>query len=68
MSRHDLKELGEYLDSGEFGLVVVAVTDMGSKVERAMRQGTKKVAVRELKADPDEIEQDAKIALGGATA
>ena len=30
MSRHDLKELGEHLDSGEAGLVVVAVSDMGA--------------------------------------
>ena len=28
MSRHDLKELGEQLDTGEAGLVVVAVSDM----------------------------------------
>src|SRR3954465_8867206 len=29
MSRHDLKELGEPLDTGQAGLVVVAVSDMG---------------------------------------
>ena len=34
MSRHDLKELGEHLDTGQAGLVVVAVSDMGAKVER----------------------------------
>src|SRR5947209_8557993 len=28
MSRHDLKELGEHLDSGQAGLVVVGVSDM----------------------------------------
>ena len=33
MSRHDLKELGEHLDTGQAGLVVVAVSDMGAKVE-----------------------------------
>src|SRR5690349_24889200 len=32
MSRHDLKELGESLDTGEAGLIVVAVSDMGAKV------------------------------------
>ena len=26
MSRHDLKELGEHLDAGQAGLVVVAVS------------------------------------------
>ena len=61
MSRHDLKELGEHLDAGQAGLVVVAVSDMGAKVERAMRRA-EKVAARPLKADPAEIEQDAKTA------
>ena len=38
MSRGDLKELGEHLDAGQAGLVVVAVSDMGAKVEQAMRR------------------------------
>src|SRR3954471_5648225 len=41
MSRHDLKELGEQLDEGTAGLVVVAVSDMGAKVERAMERASK---------------------------
>ena len=41
MSRHDLKELGEHLDTGEAGLVVVAISDMGAKVERAMQRAAK---------------------------
>jgi uncharacterized membrane protein len=61
MSRRDLKELGEHLDAGEAGLVVVAVSDMGAKVERAMRRA-EKLETRELKADTAEIEQDAKAA------
>src|SRR5206468_9221241 len=36
MSRHDLKELGEHLDAGQAGLIVVAVSDMGAKVETSM--------------------------------
>src|SRR3954454_8709842 len=32
MSGHDLKELGEHLDAGQAGLVVVAVADMEAKV------------------------------------
>ena len=59
MSRKDLKELGEQLDEGEAGLVVVAVSDMGAKVEAAMRRA-EKVERKELKADTDEIESDAK--------
>src|SRR6516162_11761724 len=59
MSRHDLKELGETLDAGQAGLVVVAVADMGAKVERAMKRA-EKVEKKELKADPAMIEADAQ--------
>jgi uncharacterized membrane protein len=58
MSRHDLKELGETLDAGQAGLVVVAVSDMGAKVERAMKRAAK-LQQKELKADTAEIERDA---------
>lgn len=58
MSRHDLKELGETLDAGQAGLVVVAVSDMGTKVERAMNRAAK-LHQKELKADAAEIERDA---------
>ncbi|GID97535.1 DUF1269 domain-containing protein [Amorphoplanes digitatis] len=59
MSRKDLKELGEHLDEGQAGLVVVAVSDMGAKVERAMKRAAK-VESRRLEADTAAIEQDAK--------
>src|SRR5215470_15236345 len=59
MSRHDLKELGESLDKGTAGLVVVAVSDMGAKVEDAMKHA-EKVESKELKADTEEIERDAE--------
>src|SRR6476646_2570080 len=58
MSRHDLKELGEHLDAGQAGLVVVAIADMGAKVERAMNREDK-LEQKELKADTEEIERDA---------
>src|SRR6188472_3055586 len=38
MSRDDLKELGEYLDTGQAGLVVVGVSDMEAKIEKEMRR------------------------------
>ncbi len=63
MSRSDLKELGEYLDAGQAGLVVVGVSDMGAKIEQAMRNA-EKVEARQLKADIDQIERDAKAAGG----
>jgi uncharacterized membrane protein len=61
MSRHDLKELGEHLDTGTAGLVVVAVSDMGAKVEEAMQRAAK-LERKELKADTEEIERDAAAA------
>lgn len=59
MSRKDLKELGEHLDTGQAGLVVVAVSDMSAKIERAMKRAAK-VEARQLEADTAAIEQDAK--------
>jgi uncharacterized membrane protein len=63
MSRHDLKELGEQLDAGQAGLVVVGVSDMGAKIEQAMRRA-EKLQAKQLKADNAEIERDASSAGG----
>jgi hypothetical protein len=65
MSRGDLKELGDTLDAGQAGLVVVAVADMGAKVERAMKRAAK-LQQKELKADTAEIERDASSATGSS--
>jgi uncharacterized membrane protein len=61
MSRDDLKHLGEHLDTGQAGLVVVAVADMGAKVERAMERAAK-LEQKQLEADAAEIERDASAA------
>ena len=66
MSRHDLKELGEHLDAGQAGLVVIAVSDMGAKVEQAMKRAAK-LEQKQLQADMAELERDAASA-GGADA
>jgi uncharacterized membrane protein len=58
MSRHDLKELGEHLDAGQAGLVVVAVADMGAKVEQAMKRASK-LEQKRIEADLAELERDA---------
>jgi len=63
MSRSDLKELGEQLDAGQAGLVVVAVSDMGAKVEHEMKHA-RKGQEKQLKADAAEIERDAESAAG----
>jgi uncharacterized membrane protein len=67
MSRHDLKDLGEHLDKGTAGLVVVAVSDMGAKVEQAMERAAK-LEQKQLKADTAAIERDADAAATTAQA
>lgn len=57
MSRKDLKELGEQLDAGTAGLVVVGVSDMEAKIERAMARA-EKVQAKQLTADTDQIDAD----------
>jgi uncharacterized membrane protein len=63
MSRQDLKELGESLDAGEAGLIVVGVTDMAARIEQAMRRA-EKLEKKQLKADAEALERDAKEAVG----
>ena len=58
MSRHDLKELGEQLDKGQAGLVVVGVADVGG-AHRGDGEGGQD-REEQLKADNDAIEADAK--------
>lgn len=57
MSRSDLKELGELLDDGQSGLVVVAATDLEARVEAALRRA-EKLTKKELRADQKAIEAD----------
>jgi uncharacterized membrane protein len=59
MSRSDLKDLGEELDKGQAGLVVVAIADMEAKVEAAMKRA-QKIQAKQIKADQQAIESDAK--------
>ncbi len=62
VSRGDLKELGEVLDDGTYGLVVVAVTDVGARVEEAIASA-KKVVKKEFKADKKDLDKQIKEAL-----
>ncbi len=62
MSRDDLKELGQSLDSGEAGLVVVGVTDLVASIEESMRHA-EMVEKKRLEADVQDLERDAKNAI-----
>jgi uncharacterized membrane protein len=59
MSREDLKELGESLDAGQAGLIVVGATDMEARIEDTMRR-VEKLHKKRLKADADALERDAR--------
>ena len=59
MNRGDLKDLGEHLDAGQTGLVVVAAADVASRVKHALTQANE-VLERELKALEEEL--DAEVA------
>jgi uncharacterized membrane protein len=61
MSRHDLKELGEHLDKGQAGLVVVGVEDVGARIEAELKHA-EKVEKKQLKADNEAIAKDAESA------
>ena len=59
MSRHDLKELGEQLDDGQAALILIGVSDMQAKIDRAMAHAQKKEQ-KALKADRKQAEKDAE--------
>jgi GTP-binding protein EngB required for normal cell division len=61
MSRGDLKDLGEQLDKGQAGLVVVGVSDMGAKIEAAMTKADK-VEEKQLDADTADLAKDVEAA------
>ena len=55
--RADLKDLGELLDDGHSGLVVVAASDLGDRVERMMRHAKGKMT-KHLTADETLVARD----------
>lgn len=57
MNRSDLKDLGELLDKGTSGLVVVTATDVQARVEAAITRA-KKRAKAGLKADTKILEKE----------
>jgi uncharacterized membrane protein len=57
MSRSDLKDLGELLDAGTSGLVVVAAADVEARVEAAIQRG-KDIAKKQVQIDADGLKAD----------
>jgi uncharacterized membrane protein len=54
MRRGDLKEMGELLDAGASGLVIVAAVDMEAKIHAAIKRAKKAVKAK-LKADTEKV-------------
>ena len=59
MSRGDLKDLGEVLEAGDAGLVVIAATDVADRVEDAFSMASN-VVKKEIKADRKQIDKELK--------
>jgi len=57
MKRSDLKDLGELLDQGKFGLIVVAATAVADRVDSAITHA-KKRAKGNLKADIEAVKRE----------
>jgi uncharacterized membrane protein len=64
MSRSDLKDLGELLDDGQSGLVVVAATDVEDRVEAALTRAAK-LTKKQLRADEKSLERQIDEATKG---
>jgi uncharacterized membrane protein len=61
MRRSDLKDLGELLDHGTSGLLVVAATDVEARVEAAITRAKKRSKAR-VQADADVIKREIDLA------
>jgi hypothetical protein len=57
MSRSDLKDLGELLDNGTSGLLVVAAIDLEARVDAAITRAKKRAKAR-LQANTDALKQE----------
>jgi uncharacterized membrane protein len=63
MSRHDAKELGEVLDDGQAGLIVIGKSRVQEQLDKALVRAQKSTE-RELAANADELERELQGAQG----
>ncbi|WP_240498099.1 hypothetical protein [Williamsia sp. 1135] len=57
MSRSDLKEVGELLDDGDSGLILIAARDPESRVEKALGRAAK-ITTEQLEADAEQVSKE----------
>jgi uncharacterized membrane protein len=67
LSHTDLRELGELLDEGHSGLVVIAASDLGSHIGQVLNRANK-VTRKQLKADEMALEKQIDAAAARAQA
>jgi uncharacterized membrane protein len=65
LSRADLKDLGELLDQGHSGLVVVAASDLEARIEQIVRHADR-LTKKQLKADQKVLEREIDQAAASA--
>jgi uncharacterized membrane-anchored protein len=61
LKRSDLSDIGELLDEGHSGLVVVAASDLGNRIEHAMKHASK-LTSKPLRADENAVARDIEAA------
>jgi hypothetical protein len=61
MDRDDLKELGQVLDEGQAGLIVVYATNMADQIAASIKAQNRFVS-KEIDADADELAKQLKAA------
>ena len=59
MSRSDLKDLGETLDTGQCAVIAVAAAAIADRVAESLKRA-QKVDRKELEADPKEVQADVR--------
>jgi uncharacterized membrane protein len=57
MSRSDLKDLGELLDAGQSGFLLVAATDVEAHIDRAISHANKTMK-KQIKADTEALNKE----------
>jgi uncharacterized membrane protein len=63
MSRHDAKELGELLDDGQAGLIVIGKSRLQEQLDKALARAQKSTE-RELAANADDLERELQAEQG----
>jgi len=59
ISHHDLREVGESLNTGDAGLIVVAAVDVQKRIDEVLKRADK-IIQKEITSDRQELEAEIK--------